>query len=286
MDHTRPKFGIALGGGGVLGLAHVGVLRVLEQERIEVDAVAGTSVGAVIGACFAAGMTADELTDMALDMSWRKIRKRVLPRLALFSNVRLGTYLEQKLPIQAFDQLPRALAAIATDLLTGEMVVLHGGALGPPREGQTPIVGVRTDSVIDAARASCAIPIIFEPVEVDGRLLIDGGLTSNVPAGVARMLGADVVVAVDVAKRGPRKSRPSNIIEYMDQVTDIYLSWMIRNRAIFADVVVQPGLAGFSADTFHRVADIISAGEQAARDSLEQIQAGIDAAGRAMQGRV
>lgn len=205
----RPRVGLVLSGGGTRGLAHIGVLRVLEEYRVPVDCIAGTSMGAVMG-----GLSPDEIERIALQLDWRDLftdrppRKDLtfrqkkdaeryllpfelglrkgrlrLPR-GLIAGQKLG-FLMQSATIRAagvqdFRKLPVPFHAVAADIETGEMVVLDRGSLP------------------DAMRASMAVPGIFSPVEIDRRLLVDGGIVRNVPVDVARAMGADVVIVVDV----------------------------------------------------------------------------------------
>jgi len=182
---TRPTLGLALGGGGARGLAHVGVLRAFEDEGLAVDVVAGSSMGGLIGAAFAAGFPAAAIEREVLSVSQRARLLRFADRLptlqGIFSGRKFEAYLESVIGADLrFEDLRRPLALAATDLVSGRELVL--------REGR----------VVPAMRASMSLPGVFAPVEWDGYRLVDGGILNNVPADLARALGADVVVAVDV----------------------------------------------------------------------------------------
>jgi NTE family protein len=175
---SRKRVGLALGGGGARGLAHVGVLRVLEREGIPIDCIAGTSAGSVVGAAYAAGMRADRLLDFAQRLRWRQVGRLVWPRLGFVSFDRLEAYLVDVFGDVTFASLKLRYAAVAADLATGEAVILRRGR------------------VASAVRASCSVPGIVTPLDLDGRLLVDGGVANNLPISVARALGAEVVIAV------------------------------------------------------------------------------------------
>jgi NTE family protein len=189
--------GLALGSGSARGLAHIGVLRALEEAGITVHVVAGTSIGALIGAVHAAGRL-DSLAATFRTLDWRRIASFidvVLPKSGLIDGVRIAAMVREHVPSATIEALALPYAAVATDLTTGEEVVIRQG------------------DVIEAVRASISVPGIFTPVRWNGRILVDGGLVNPVPVTVARALGADFVVAVDlnqgiVAGRRPHAVRP------------------------------------------------------------------------------
>lgn len=176
------RVGLALGSGGARGAAHVGVLKVLEREGIKVSAIAGTSIGAMVGGAYAAGIPLSRIEEEWLTTSRRKLLRSFLPtfpRTGLSSGAGLRRYLREILGDVRIEELPIPFAAVATDLDTGEAVVLRSGPL------------------VEAIRASTAIPGVFQPVRWEGRLLVDGGMVEPLPVRVCRELGADIVIAVD-----------------------------------------------------------------------------------------
>ena len=173
-----PSIGLALGGGFARGMAHIGVLKVLEQEGIPVRAVAGTSVGALIGACYCSGLSSDELTQVAHSVRFTTFARWTLSRQGFASNDRMVSFLTRTLKVKTFEELRVPLAVTATDFNTGEGVVFHSGG------------------IIDPVRASCAYPGMFLPVEIRGRYLVDGMLSHPVPTRPLREMGADRVLAV------------------------------------------------------------------------------------------
>ena len=181
----RPRIGLALSGGGARGLAHIGVLKVLEREGIRVDFLAGTSMGGLIAAGYAAGFDTAYLEQVALRMSrWRKLLPlvdRSLPGLGLVKSHRVRQYLASQFGEMTFDQLRIPLALVAVDLLSGEEVVLQSGM------------------VAEAVRATVSLPGVFAPFPLDGRLLVDGGVLNNLPVDVVREMGAEVVIAANVS---------------------------------------------------------------------------------------
>ncbi|NIO68755.1 MAG: patatin, partial [Anaerolineae bacterium] len=174
------KIGLALGGGGARGAAHVGVLRVLEREGIRPDYVVGVSAGSVVGAGYCAGMSVAEMEELALDLQWSKLGRIVRPRLGFFDSQRLESYVTEVIGDFQFADLAIPFSAVAADILTGQLVVLKEG------------------SVAWAVRASCALPGIFTPVERGDQLLVDGGTINNLPVSVAQEMGADYIIAVDL----------------------------------------------------------------------------------------
>jgi NTE family protein len=181
--NKEAKIGYALGGGAARGLFHIGVLGVLEEYGIYPDVVAGTSMGAIIGSLYASGLSASEIKKIAIDLDWKQILRLTditLPLNGLVQGKRITALLKSIIKVQDFSQLKRRFACVATDLTTGGEVVFDQGSL------------------IDAVRASISIPLIFTPVKIDGRYLVDGGLVNVVPVSVCRDMGANFVIGVNV----------------------------------------------------------------------------------------
>jgi NTE family protein len=183
IDSTRrPRIGLALGSGSARGLAHLGVIRAIRDAGLEVDFIAGSSMGALIGAIYAAGKL-DELEATFLSFDWRKTVSFfdvVLPKSGLLDGAKISELVRTHVHTDAIEKLPKPFAAVATDIVSGEEVVIRSG------------------DVIEAVRASISVPGIFTPVASNGHVLVDGGLTNPVPVSVARAMGADVVIAVDL----------------------------------------------------------------------------------------
>ncbi|HXT62405.1 MAG TPA: patatin-like phospholipase family protein, partial [Pyrinomonadaceae bacterium] len=185
---TRPRIGLALSGGAARGIAHVGVLRALEENQIPIDAIAGASAGALIGGSYAAGLSLDQLEVMARGFRWRRTARLSFSRLGFQTNARMETFLRQHLPVTRFEDLKIRFAALAMDLQKGTAVVFRD-------EGDLPF----------AIRASTCIPAVYTPVQdSQGRWLVDGGLVASLPISYARDFGVDLVIASDVNFDGVR----------------------------------------------------------------------------------
>ncbi|HEY8468812.1 MAG TPA: patatin-like phospholipase family protein [Longimicrobiales bacterium] len=250
-----PRLGLALGGGAAHGVAHVGVLEVFEQAGIRPDLIVGTSAGALVGVLAAGGLSAARVAEWAHRMRWSMLARPVMCRSGLMSNDRLGRFVREALPHRTFEELPIPFACVATDVATFEPVLLRHGDLA------------------SAVRASCAMPGIIAPVERDGRLLIDGGVVDNVPAAVVRALGADVVIAVDVNRSYRRTAPPSNMFSIIAQSYFALGRAADRHVAEGADVLIAPDVGDIGLDELHRAAELIHAGEVAARAALPRIRA-------------
>jgi NTE family protein len=220
---NRKRVGLALSGGAARGLAHVGVLQILEREGVPVDYIAGTSAGSVAGAAFAAGLRGERLLELALGVRWRDISRPVWPRRGLVSFARLESYLVRVLGDLTFDDLDIPYGAVAADLETCELVVLRKGRVAP------------------AVRASCSVPGIVTPLELGGSLLTDGGMVNNLPISVVRDMGADVVIAVNLIV--PLGRRPQGLAE----ITGVALETLIARASddpAMADVYIPIRLHG------------------------------------------
>ena len=275
MDQAAPgrTLGLALGGGSELGLAHLGVLCVLEEHGIRASFISGCSAGALVAAFYAGGAPVQFMREIGLRLNWRALQKFTLPVLALSTNEPLGRFLGRFLPARDFESLRIPIRLVTTDLLTAEMVVFQGGPPFQPRGlVEDPEVVFETGDFIEAVRASCARPIINRPVKIGKRLLVDGALTNNVPALLTRDMGADVVVAVDLHRRRWKDKPPTNIFSYAVQAQAIYLHWSIEHRKVAADVVIRPDFSGVRALDFSSAKDLVRCGEEAALDALPAIQ--------------
>ncbi|HEX8176745.1 MAG TPA: patatin-like phospholipase family protein [Pyrinomonadaceae bacterium] len=253
----RPRVGLALSGGAARGIAHVGVLKVLAEYNIPIDFVAGTSAGSVAGGALAAGMSLEEIEKLSRSLRWRDMGRMTLSRLGVQSNARLEEYLRKLLPRTRFEEMLIPFAAVATDLHSGEAVVMSG-------EGDVPF----------AIRASCTIPGWYVPVTDErGRQLVDGGLVANVPAAAARSLGADIVIAVDVNAEGAKFLGPPQ-----SAIGVIFQSMMLVQRTVSvlqlqdADIVVRPRIGHIRWDEMKRADELIAAGEEATRRTIARIQ--------------
>ena len=263
------KVGLALGGGAARGLAHIGVLEVLEKEGIPIDMIAGTSAGALVGALYAQGKQASQIKNLMLEQSWKKLAPLIDPSLSKTGLIR-GKKITDLITLFfggniKFSDLKTPFACVATDIDTGEEVVINHG------------------SVPEAVRASISIPALFTVVKREGRYLVDGGLVNPVPVNVVKEMGADFIIAVNVVpdvverahsankERAERRKEP-NIIHIIMQSIYIGTYALVRATLEEADIVIEPQVAHIGAGEFHRAHECIREGELAARGSIPEIK--------------
>jgi NTE family protein len=257
------KIGLALGGGAARGLAHIGVLEVLEREGITVDVIAGTSAGAGVGALYAQGTPATQIKELALNTSWKRLVSLVdltLPRSGFIEGARVKNLLRSIIGDIEFSDLKIPMACVATDIKSGEEVVINNG------------------SVLEGVRASISVPVIFTTVKWQDRYLVDGGLVNPVPVSTVREMGADFVIAVNVIPDVGDRSRQAqgfkkpNIFNVMLQSMYITTYSAVRSSLEGADIVIEPQLKHIGYVDFHRARDCISQGELAAQELIPQIK--------------
>jgi len=252
----RPRIGVALGGGFARGIAHIGVLRVLEESNIPVDLLAGTSVGALVGSAYAAGTALSELEYQGMLTHFRDFGRWTISRMGMATNERLETYLRRFTSVRTFEELKIPLAIVATDIITGQTVYFTAGELARP------------------LRASCAFPGLFLPVEYDGRILVDGFLTEAVPTEALRHMGADVVIAVHLDPGQPDQ-RPKNTIEVISRSFSIIQDQAPQHWVRYADIILRPEVKEIHWDDFQRTPDLVAAGVAAAQLALPEIKAAL-----------
>jgi NTE family protein len=250
----RPGIGLALGGGFARGFAHLGVLQVLEQNHIPIACIAGTSVGSILGAAYASGAPLARIIATCRTIRFRDIARWRLSRVGLASNHRLGDLIERVFDARQFEDLRIPMAVVATDLNTGEPVVLSHGNL------------------IDAIRASCAFPGLFEPVEIGTRCLADGGLVAPVPTRAARDLGAQFVLGVSVGIQDGHRGTPSNVFQVVARAVSAAQKHQLEVWERHADLVLRPDVQSLAWDDFDRADEAIAAGTAVARQALPRIQ--------------
>lgn len=249
----RPRVGLALAGGFARGIAHIGVIRVLQQAGIPIDCVAGTSVGALIGAAYCAGATCEEMQTAGETTTFADFGRWTPSWLGLATNQRMEKYLARLTTAKTFEELKTPLAISTSDLNEGVTVYYTSGTIAQP------------------LRASCAYPGMFVPIQYDGRTLVDGFLTAPVPVEGTLLLGADVVIAVylEAGSNGPARtvaeviSRSFNIVQ---KHADI--AWRQQ-----ADVIIEPDVHPYAWDDFSKTPELVRAGEEAAMKALPEIRA-------------
>jgi NTE family protein len=251
----KKVIGLALSGGATFGAAHVGVLQVLEENGIRPHMVAGTSAGALIGAAYCAGVPLSEIETFFRTMNWPTLlRLSIRNSLSIFDTQPMEEFLRKKIGDIEFQDLKIPFAAVACDIHTGARVILDRGALAP------------------AIRASAAIPGLFSPVEVNGRLLVDGGIVDNLPVEQVRAMGARYVISSDVSHRGPNSKKPENLFEIM-----LSMIYIMQSRAALpledaSDCYIRPQVSQYSPWGFKDVPQVTEAGRKAARLVIPQLR--------------
>jgi len=266
----KKKIGLALGGGAARGLAHVGVLDVLKEEGIPIDLIAGTSAGAIVGAAYARNRDTDHMIKEALDANWKKMAPLIDPSLLKSGFVKGNKILSLIKSFVGggdinFSELEIPFACVATDIDTGEEVVINSG------------------SVADALRASISLPGIFTVVKRGDRYLVDGGLTTPVPVDVVRQMGADFIIAVSVNpevagrvgkayQHRAEEHKAPNILQVMMQSFYITAYSLAQHTLEHADSVIEPDVSHFSVSDFNKAQELIEHGRVAARKAIPEIK--------------
>jgi NTE family protein len=261
-DQPKPKVALVLGGGAARGFAHVGVIRALEQEKIPIDLVVGTSVGSLIGAIYAHDGNSFELEWTAFALEKDEIFDygllNAFTGMGTAKGAKLEAFITSKVPVANIEELKIPFAAVATDLNRGTMVVLDTGSVGR------------------AVRASSAIPGVFQPVEHQGKILVDGGLIDNVPVSVAREKGADLVIAVDIGKQ-VSNFNIADIIDVMLQSITIMSAENARFKKREADILIAPNIGDVGMLDFTQKKRCMQAGIEATQKMMPEIKAMIEA---------
>ncbi len=285
----RPKIGLVLSGGGAKGLAHVGVIRAIEKAGIKVDMVCGTSMGAIVGALYATGYNADQIETMVLNIDWNKVLTEDLDhrRMDYFERNKDGRYLiktevgkarsglvdgnlamillsELYIPahnIDDFTKLKRSFACVATDLETGKPVIINKG------------------NIAEAVRCSMSYPMVFRPAEYDGKLLIDGGIVSNLPAKELKDMGADIIIGVNVGSPAYKREKLKTIPAILTQCVSFLNEQNAENHKMTCDILIEPDITTFETFSFTNIPAIIKSGEKACepfQDDFKKIAEKVD----------
>ncbi|RAK23254.1 NTE family protein [Anoxybacillus vitaminiphilus] len=252
----RPKIGLALGSGGARGFAHLGVIKVLEEEKIPIDFIAGSSMGALVAALYASGLGIERLYKLAKAFKRNDYIDLTVPKMGLISGRRIKEFIRLLTKGKRIEDLHIPIGIVATDLQKCEKVVF------------------RTGLIADAVRASISIPGIFVPEQIDGRLLVDGGVIDRIPVSVAREMGADIVIAVDVSHVKVNEEI-SSIFDVILQSIDILQDELVRHREFASDVMIRPRVEQFSSRAFTHTEEIIAIGEEETRKQLTKIHEAI-----------
>jgi NTE family protein len=251
---VQPRIGLALGGGFARGIAHAGVLRILEENQIRIHCITGVSAGAIVAAAYASGATPAEIALAGCAMRFGDVGRWQIARLGLVASERMQRFLQRLLKVHSFEQMRIPLGVLATDLSTGEPVPFFGSG-----------------AVFDPIRASCSYPGLFEPLPLKGRLLVDGAMSMEIPAALARQLGATHIISVHLPMRGP-SGPPSNMFQVVNRCFQIMQSRSEDAWRRDTDVLIAPDVRGVDWDGFARGPQLIAAGEAAATAALPAIK--------------
>lgn len=246
----KRKIGLALSGGGARGFAHLGVLKVIDEKKIKIDFICGTSSGSLIGALYASGMNINEIIERAQKIRWKDIAKLGMSKTGLVSSAGIEMYLNGLIGDKLFADLKIPFAVVSTDIKTGEKVVIKKG------------------NVALAVRASCSFPGIYTATMHDHRLLVDGAIIENMPVDTVRELGANYVIAVDVIPNAVLKENPKNIMVAADRAVDIILKAQTKRIINQPDVLIEPVNCDVTSMDLDQKVKLMQMGEKAAREAL------------------
>lgn len=244
------KVGLALGGGAILGAAHVGVLRAFIESEVEIQALAGSSIGALVATLYAFGKTPEEIGELAKDMHWLDVSSFTLSRLGLLSNDKIGKLIREQVGEKKIEDAPIPLAMVATNISSGGHVILNKGPLH------------------EAVMASTCIPGVFKPVVIDGRMLVDGGLVENVPISPLEEMGCRTIVGVDL-NANREYQEPDDLIDVLLNAMDIAIDHSAQVQTREAELIIAPNLTAYSRTDPDAVEALIEEGYKAARTALE-----------------
>lgn len=246
------KVGLALGGGAVLGAAHIGVIRAIEEYEIKIDYISGTSIGALIGALYAFGTKWEEIKKIAEEMDWFDISELSISQYGLLNNKKIGDIIQDQLGDVKFKDSNIPLSIIATDIGNGTKEVLTDG------------------SITDAVMASTCLPGIFSPVEMDDKLLVDGGVLENVPVLSLQEMGADYIIGVDL-NACYSFVKPENIVELLINTVNLALINVSKLQTEKADLLITPDLSRFNLYDTEQVPELIDIGYKESRKVLKEL---------------
>ncbi|HRY62171.1 MAG TPA: patatin-like phospholipase family protein [Candidatus Paceibacterota bacterium] len=256
-ETKRPKIGLALGSGSARGLAHIGVIKALEENNIPIDFIAGSSIGALIGGFYASGIDIKEIGEIALNTDWRNLFSMLFEpsfKSGVISGEKVTAFIKKHIDEKKFEDCKIPFAAVATDLKTGESVILDKSKMAT------------------AIRASISIPLIFKPVEIEGRILADGGLSAPVPVEIVRNMGADIVIAVNLDKHYFDENWSPGWYDIANDSLNILRHHLARADVLDADIVIDIDVGKTYWYQFTNGQDKILAGEKAMKELLPKLQ--------------
>jgi NTE family protein len=250
---SRPKIGLALGSGGARGFAHLGAIKVLKEAGIPIDLIAGSSMGALVACFYGVGIELDRLYKLSGAFKRKFYLDFTVPKMGFISGNRLREFIKVFTHGKNIEDLSIPVAVVATDLMTGEKVVYTKGPIS------------------NTVRASISIPGIFVPEKYEGRILVDGGVADRVPVSVAKEMGADIVIAIDVSKV-KRNAEITSIYDVIMQSIDIMQTEIVNIREDEADFMIRPPVEDFNSRAFTNIEEIISVGEEETKKYISDIK--------------
>ena len=257
VESKRPKIGLALGSGGSRGLAHIGVIKALEENNIPIDFIAGSSIGAMVGGFYAARLSIKKMEEISLETNWRRMFSLVDPHLkqGLISGEKVKTFIEGYVDGKKIEDCKIPFVAVATDLKTGEIVILNKGEMA------------------QAIRASISIPLVFKPVEIDGKTLADGGLSAPVPVEIVRGMGADIIIAINLDKHYHDEEWKPGWYDIANDSLNILRHHLALSNVASADMVINIDVGKNNYwYQFINGQDKILTGEKATKEILPRLQ--------------
>ncbi|KAA9025985.1 patatin-like phospholipase family protein [Niallia endozanthoxylica] len=249
----RPKIGLALGSGGARGFAHLGVIKVLVENGIQIDYIAGSSMGSLVACFYGAGIEMDRLYKLSTAFKRKYYLDFTVPKMGFIAGKRVKELIRVFTKGKHLEELMIPVSVVATDLMTGEKVVFQKGPIA------------------EAVRASISIPGIFVPEKQNGRLLVDGGVVDRVPVSVVKEMGADIVIGVDVS-RVKTNADISTIYDVIMQSLDIMQMELVEYRQIASDIMIRPRVEEYSSRAFTNIDEMILKGEEEAKKHLDEIK--------------
>lgn len=255
---TPPRLGLALSGGTAKVIAHVGVLKALEEEGLTPDLIAGTSGGSMVAVLYSSGKSADALSELARELNWRRLARIHLPKLGLLSSERIQQFMEDVLGDLRFEDLNIPTKVVTTNLLTGQKTVFSHGRIAP------------------VIRASCSIPQIFAPVEIDGGLYTDGGVIEYLPLNTLEEFDCQIRIGVHLGAYMEFSEPPQHILSMIMRVIGLVAVHNAQHSARLAHVLLKPDLRGFGGFDLEKADALIEAGYDCARQAMPDIKRAVE----------
>lgn len=249
----RPKIGLALGSGGARGFAHLGAIKVLKEEGIPIDLIAGSSMGAMVGCFYGAGLDIERLYKLSRAFKRKYYLDFTVPKMGFIAGKRVKELIRIFTHGKRFEQLEIPVSVVATDLMTGEKVIFNKGPIA------------------EAVRASISIPGIFVPEKLNGRLLVDGGVVDRIPVSVVKEMGADIIIAIDVS-HVKTNVEITSIYDVIMQSLDILQMELVTHREIASDFMIRPRVEMYSTKAFTNIEEIMLIGEEETRKHIKKIK--------------